>query len=171
MSIQFNFFGIGSDHHLIGELILGKLPGLLALPESGAPDALVPRPMKHASDLHVQGGGTIALVLPAALGSVRTRETPRGVRIDFRESPAIEYSSSLDIDSQTVRVGRLAYFFEEDPGMKSAVLALVRCLKKRARRVPGKSGFWIFEEAARRAALLQYWVGSPGPNPLRAMSS
>lgn len=170
MSLQFNFFALASDYEVILIGIAQAIPGALVLPGLSRGAFPPAKELCSPGDLLSYGPMVpVAIVSPNSLALLKVRAAPSGSRIDFRQSPALECFPSLPVGLETTKVGRIAVFYERcDEGCSpdKPFLRLVRALRKHARRVPRKSQFWIFKDAAARSRLLQYWVGDPSPNPL-----
>jgi hypothetical protein len=169
MSRQFNYFASGEDEKAVTHTILEVFGTVCLFPESGTQEEMIARPILKASEL--SSSSLNRLVFLANRGredEIIFRETPSGlVRVDFQNSPVFEYSASVTVEPKTVKVGRVALFFEGDPELNRSFRLLISRLEGKATQLPKHAGFWIFPDAMHDAELLQHWVGSPKRNPLK----
>jgi len=168
MSRQFNFLAIGNDQHLVAREILAALGDTLILPSKGRRDEMSARQVSRAEDLVFPKQSDLAYLLKSeSEPQVQFLEIQDSLyRVDFHASPVVEFSPSIPCENSTLKVGRIALFYVEDPGLSESVRVLFNKLKKEASPVPHYPGLWIFPRATREAEMLQHWVGKPKPNPL-----
>lgn len=167
MSRQFNFFSLGEDEKIVTRTIFEVFGEVVLLSETGAQDELVVRRIFGADELDSSRLADLVFLAKSGLeDEICFREiSSNRVRVDFQNSPVLEYSPSRADGSRSVKVGRLAFFYDGNAEMNRDVAVLFRRIKKQATQLPGTPGLWIFPHAKQNAEILQQWVGSAKPNP------
>ena len=167
MSKQLYFFATGGDEEVIYESLLIALGHFYIIPARGDRGSMIPKLISTAEamydsyslcEMHViikaQYIDSLYLINPSDNLYV----------VDIRSFPCLEYSRSVEIDENTLKRGRFAYFYEPKHSFAIDVEGLFRKIKKESEKLSDKIPHRIFREASQRYELLVN-IGKPIKNP------
>lgn len=157
MSIQFNYFASGPDHEVVASTILDVFGPLYAFPDRSHRDDMVKRIVNHPDQLIRFGRDSELMLTDRPERVVLRGDDDTVVMVDFRESPVLEYCQPQEIDKRDIKIGRTAAF-SHDPELRKLTNRLHRRLKRRATRLEGAPGFWIFPHARDAPRRLLDWI-------------
>jgi hypothetical protein len=141
---QFNYFGNREDEVIIYESLVSELGEIFLMPQRGSLDDMSPKPIKSVEDLYaVNLKDMMVLTTVEHINLLLLDEVMDGIfSVDYRKSPCLEFSPSKDLSQEVVKVGRIAYFYENDENLKKKVKRLFKMLKRNSQNIE-KSNFWI----------------------------